>query len=440
MSLTLRGVFSSYSSCFNNDKNNHDQIDDDGITFWFGNENGKKTSFIYEECHTSLSTPSSLSLIMEKPCHLFLDCHLRNKDEKVLSSSPSSTPAMPSFLFGGLEIHSNSRNIEVYAMHEDNTNNSFEYLKTCRGTLLTEEKEEGGKHQQDELQPWKKEVYKTIIIPPNSKAIPVQKLHLKLLSLRPAKCTTGYIQLIKIKGRLPELDDQNNGTLIQGSSSIATNTSSTVESQPLNTLRSNTVPNSIPTKTDNNIPNAISAITFLIQNVHQKMETSITNKVGEVQKDSFQYNQQLTQSLHALEKSVNDLNDNMVNMKEEIVALRNEIKEREKNGGSSFDETNGNDDDHIDEMIDKENGCISNTSNNDDHYEEDTNQGNSTIHNVENNDIVQQMQEEFKKQLQQMQEEFKNQLQDILNEERKMQTKVVKEVLEEVQQDQCGIE
>ena len=81
MSLSLRGTFTSNNGSGNGSIRKE---------FWFDNEHDKKTSFVYND---SLSSQSSVSkgassqrAVIEKPCHLFLDCCVRNKDNGGSSS------------------------------------------------------------------------------------------------------------------------------------------------------------------------------------------------------------------------------------------------------------------------------------------------------------------------------------------------------------------
>ena len=149
MSLALRGRLTS-----NDDNGNNSN----GKEFWFENEHDKKTSFIFDESSSLSSSSASMEaskgeisqrIVIEKPCHLFLDCCIRNS-ENDNTNGGTTTTTTTAFLFGGLEIHSNSRNIEVYTMDDDGDGNdgssssksaktSFEYLKTCRGTILTDD-------------------------------------------------------------------------------------------------------------------------------------------------------------------------------------------------------------------------------------------------------------------------------------------------------------
>ena len=151
-----------------------DEIDHDGEmkdsqVFWFHQDEGKKSSF------TLNSSDASSPLKIDKPCHLLIDC------------SQTGTP----WIFGGLEIQTNSRNVEVYAVPEGK--DGAEYWQTHRGSREDDESLLGG----NDADPCENELYNAVILSPSSKPESIVKLHVKLLSLRPARCTVGFVRSMK---------------------------------------------------------------------------------------------------------------------------------------------------------------------------------------------------------------------------------------------------
>jgi len=114
-----------------------------------------------------------------KPAHVLIDCIM--EDEQL------------PFVFAGMEILSNSRNIEVYVISETNKE---EYIQTYRG--IREEKE-GNDNQNDKTAEW----YKCLMVQQNPTNI--KRLKLKFLSLRPpGKSTTHLlIDLFQVVIKLP---------------------------------------------------------------------------------------------------------------------------------------------------------------------------------------------------------------------------------------------
>ena len=373
MSLALRGTLVTS----NNNKK------DDKKVFWLEYETkDKKTSFVYDE--TIINGPSSLLLsssddtfqiVLEKPCQLLIDC---------CSSSIPNNNVVPlsttSFLFGGLEIHSNARIIEAYVLYEDNNNDdnnqnnkssssssssssSFEYWDTYRGTTTVTEMNNGKQNHiqlqrenQHQHQPHEQELYKTIILPPNSKPTPILKLQLKLLSLRPAKCNMGYIRLVKVKGKLPDvnvIDDNKDTSNVQSSLPLPLLEQSKRPSHPNVNATSKLIQESTIRNNNNNnnnsisnntsqITNAISAITILIQNAQEKMERSISNKYGELQTISFQHNAQVQSTLVSLQRSISDINDNIKSLRVDLDTLID--LQQQQNSLQQTEDTIDNDD------------------------------------------------------------------------------------------------
>jgi len=108
---------------------------------------------------------------------------------------------MPDILIGGSEIISSSRNIEAYLIqtNEEDSLDREAYLSTCRGMkwFNNDDKNEltRNKKSNEVINEW----YKCVILS-SSGPVAVQKLKLKLLSLRPTKYNKAVIQLLKYKG------------------------------------------------------------------------------------------------------------------------------------------------------------------------------------------------------------------------------------------------
>jgi hypothetical protein len=146
--------------------------------WFFQPEEGKKSSFVLDFADTD-DTPY---VAWEIPAHAVIECVLGNNNSEI---------APIPFLLGGLELVSNSRNMEVYLTKTNSTN--ADYLMTCRGIPAS---------QQDQQHQW----HKTLSVIPGGPRS-VVKVHLKLLGLRPDATTHALLKLIKVKGRLPLIED-----------------------------------------------------------------------------------------------------------------------------------------------------------------------------------------------------------------------------------------
>ena len=172
-------------------------------------EDGKKYSF-----HLPLDllpSPSSYFEIL-KPASIVLKANYKSveyesKDDK--------------FVFAGLEIISNSRNIESYELvslendhkNRDSPNKNFNYISTQKGTKCAVDPD--GDKDDDE---W----YTTIITHPQGPT-EVNGIMLKLLSLRPAKVETATIQKLVTKCRL--LPNEHSTSVNLGSQDSSTSMS-----------------------------------------------------------------------------------------------------------------------------------------------------------------------------------------------------------------------
>ena len=130
-------------------------------SLYFEQEEGKKSSFLLK-----LNDDAN---VIAKPAHMLLQGSHQD-----------------AFLFGGLEMVSNARNVEIYLTGEDGKET---YVTTSRGLLAAGEEEDPHR-------------FKVVVLCPGGPR-PVMRVHLKLLSLKPASCASAFLYLMKLKGRLP---------------------------------------------------------------------------------------------------------------------------------------------------------------------------------------------------------------------------------------------
>lgn len=147
-------------------------------------EEGKKSSFILD-----CSEGEDDEFGVEKPAHLFLQATASSAADK----SQHQAALLP-FVLGGFELVSNSRSIEVYVTDDDKKE---EYLTTCRGIKVD---------TNSDL--W----YKVLLVVPGGPRS-MTRLRLKMLSIRPPKSTKSILQLLKVKGRLPQIEIQQQATM-----------------------------------------------------------------------------------------------------------------------------------------------------------------------------------------------------------------------------------
>lgn len=251
-------------------------------TFFCTQEENKKSSFVYNS--DGLATSK-----LEKPCHLIIDC----------SPSEQIDVGSVEWLFGGLEIESNSRNVEIYAVVEGKEFANREYWQTQRGTRLETETTSG------------EEIYSTIVFPPDSKPIVVKSLHMKLLSLRPAKCTELNIERIKVKGRIPE------GEIVEAPNAT--------QSPQVNAKITPTQPNNVDASTAQ-IGKAVSAITMMLQSMESKMSTSVQTTIGEFQKTNHMQDQAWNARMSKLEDNMQHLTNSMRQLHESVDSMKQDIQ------------------------------------------------------------------------------------------------------------------
>jgi hypothetical protein len=334
--MKLRGTFTSK---INSDTGKAEDQDNRDKHFWLVNEKDKKASFYLDFCDTgesgdTVDAPHS-SISIDKPCHLLLECHDWKNSITIKEGAKEGTaaPCCHPWLFGGAEIHSNSRNIEVYAVTaEKGTIENEEYWQTCRGNLVELEEKNGENDIGADILK-REEIYKTIVLPPTAKPITILRLHLKLLSLRPAKCTVGSIFLLKVKGRIreslegrqvsPEDDGVSNAPSSTNDQSTSSRSHANSNASPYNAVN---IAGPDVSKIEANIGHAIGGLTSLIHSVQSTCKKDINIAAGQAQKAAHVQNQTLVGKMMELEQSVLTLKDSLDNLTVEIRETR--IKDR----------------------------------------------------------------------------------------------------------------
>lgn len=180
---------------------NDPEKNSDGATGrgWFSHEEGKKASFILDSPSSeksSITAPSPSHHSISKPAHALIEC--------IGASGKGTIP----YVFGGIEFVCNSRNVESYSIGADDDGKE-KYINTHRGVrldagVLTLDSSIAGKEgSQSAIQ--KEEWYKVVIMNPGGPGS-ILRLRLKLLSLRPAKCSVATVRSAKLKARLPQIE------------------------------------------------------------------------------------------------------------------------------------------------------------------------------------------------------------------------------------------
>lgn len=304
-------------------------------SFWLQQEPDKKSSFLFDS-----GTETNASSKMQKPCHLIVDCC-----SPEINESGGIAKQTVDWLFGGLEIHSNSRNIEVYAVPEGKNINGKEYWQTSRGSKITDR---GNDDSREETNDCETELYQTIVLPPSSKATSVQSLHLKLLSIRPANCTIAFVKSIKLKGRIPEADPASS-SINQVSTGGTSESNSSQKGSPFASSVANNNSNSHQVST-NMVATAISGLTMTINNARESMEASMQASIGEIQSLAFTQNDNFIGKLSLLEQSVDELKDSVVILKTNIDTWRKENEELQRKSCEKYDDVSS----MMGETLDKE--------------------------------------------------------------------------------------
>lgn len=275
--------------------------DADKRTIWLTADNDKNTSFSIDE-----SIEDSLKEV-QKPCFLVIDCY--HKD------SGGTIP----FLYGGMDMISNSRNIESYALGSDKdgvvptSENLGEYWQTHQGS----------KRNDSISSECTKELYQSIILPPSSKPIAIKYLTLKLLSLRPSKCNIGCVKHIKIKAKLPDINSAKVST-------VNAKSEDTSYREKKDGIQHTQSPNMTVSSIQDQIPSAIRALTVMIESVRDSVEISASNTLGEIEKKAFAKDQLNGVAMASIQNSLDDLKYSVDELANEIRLLRNMEEQRMK--------------------------------------------------------------------------------------------------------------
>lgn len=259
----------------------------DENSLWLDQEEGKKSAFILP-----LDEASPLPHVA-KPSHLLLQ--VDNKD---------------TFLFGGIEIVTNARNIEIYLTGEDGKET---YLTTSRGLIVTDS------NDADTYR------FKCLVVCPGGPR-PVTRVHFKLLSLKPASCTGATLYLLKLKGRLPPSTAQQQSTEAQATDDAATD-STTRQAAPQPSA--SVAPSSSPALTQADMGQAMMGVSLLVRSVEtsllesvqsslDKMERKFDARFNRLEYMLLQQQQQALEQKQTQQEQLNTLkNDFMMQLKEQ---------------------------------------------------------------------------------------------------------------------------
>ena len=197
---------------------------------YFKQEEGKKSSFLLnlDDGATTISKPAQI----------------------VITSVPQDK-----FLFGGLELVSNARNVEIYLTDQDDKE---AYLTTCRGIVAG-----------DAIA----NTFKCLVVCPGGPR-PVLRVRLKLLSLKPESCTGASLHLIKLKGRLPPPKEPQQEATTDASSAMSR------QAPPPPT---NNTPAS-PALTQGDMGAAMAGVSMLVRSVESSLLQSVQASLDRMEK------------------------------------------------------------------------------------------------------------------------------------------------------------
>lgn len=263
-------------------------------TFWFEKnaaEGDGKKPYSFHLKHQNETSSDGMKI--EKPSYIVIDCAKSDNDSR----------GHYEFMFGAIEIYSNSRNIEVYAVEDGKDDNGSEYWQTYRGKKI-----ENGSNGDEEL-------YHTIILPPTSKPTALRSLQCKLLSIRPSTCKHAYVQQLMLKGRLPEIADS--GISSDGNAA----------GQYTEPVQSNVISHSAPPNASSEpIAKAVNALTMMIHSVQNKIESSVQSAVGELENTSYNQHQKLIEQISKLGISVSEVKAEVEKLNGNLESMRTELK------------------------------------------------------------------------------------------------------------------
>jgi hypothetical protein len=173
MAAKTASTGTSFQCFFSNDETASTATSSTTATYPFHLEVNKKSSFLLEAPTDDFGC--------EKQAHFMVEA---------IATSVQQHQRVP-FVLGGFEIVTNSRNIEVYVT-DDAEDEKETYITTCRGIKYIEGQDL-----------W----YKALLVIPGGPRS-MKRLRLKLLSLRPPTATKSLFSFMKLKGRLPEVQQE----------------------------------------------------------------------------------------------------------------------------------------------------------------------------------------------------------------------------------------
>ena len=293
--------------------------------------------------------------MIEKPAHIYLSVF------KLMSSTKQNHHTNSNgYIFGGLEIVSNSRNIEAYTTDKDGKES---YLLTSRGAPLHDKKSIKNNSPTSQTAKENKlndiEWHSCIIVHPNGPS-EISNLKLKLLSLRSPKFQA-IVKIFKLKGKLPP--DQTNAqpsnlvagvnTSTNNASNISTTQDKLKELQPNEKLESNqkiktrssillstneeianTARNNLNSLNQDDIKAAMTTITMMSRSMEVRIETTMKNQFQRMLQTQNDLNKQMKILEHQNKMLQNIVTDQGKQI-QELLSLHQEQKkyqmEQQKN-------------------------------------------------------------------------------------------------------------
>lgn len=222
-------------------------------------EQGKKFSYelppdlLSSETHTCITVPKPASILLQ-----VLHCDGYNKAE--------------AFVFAGLEIISNSRNIEAYEIGVVEGKDVPSYLSTQRGALCEcDAVGVGGAialHKSSDKKCMPAEFYKAVITNPQGPT-EVYGVLLKLLSLKPTSSKNAQITKLLVKCRLKDIQSQNN-TPVSNENKLHT--------KSLSEPQTHASTSTSMFEVKDNIGDALAVVSMLARTTENKVIEAIENK------------------------------------------------------------------------------------------------------------------------------------------------------------------
>ena len=252
----------------------------------FRKEGGKQSSFI-------LDNISPNRTVIGKPAHVLIHCTLLSDND----GGTGTHHAFP-FVFGGLEIISNSRNVEAYLIDKEGKET---YLKTSRGSRQ-EEDEATTDH----------ELYTCVIVCPSGPQS-ILRLHMKLLSLRPATCTHAALHSIKLKGRLPDVSAATPISPSNSTSAAAGATPNTATEPNARNSSMSFISNhqQEPGLTQSDIGAAMAAISGMVRTTEDRIHQNVEAKLQQVEST-------VCQKLFGVDQSITEMSSIILSQQREM--------------------------------------------------------------------------------------------------------------------------